>query len=106
MRLSRAEGLSFWIFCAHYPLLVAFWMLWNRAAEPELYPLFYFSTPILALLILIASHKAAKRMTPRLHAFLTGSRTSRRGGAPKSATPSGAQKGWSKTHSAEDKATR
>ena len=107
MRLSQAEGLSFWIFCAHYPLLVACWMFWNRAAEPELYPLFYFSTPILALLILIASHKAAKRMTPRLHAVLTGSRTSQRGCPPKSAPPSGAsQKGWSKTHSAEDKATR
>lgn len=76
-RLSQSEGLSFWIFCAHYPLLVAFWMLWNRAAHPGLYPLFYFSTPVLALLILAASHNAAKRLTPKLHAVLTGSRAGR-----------------------------
>lgn len=107
MRLSQTEGLSFWIFCAHYPVLVGFWMFWNKAAEPELYPLFYFSAPLLALLILIASHNAAKRMTPRLHAVLTGSRADRPGSAPKRATQSEAnQKGWPETYSAEEKATR
>jgi succinoglycan biosynthesis protein ExoH len=107
MRLSQTEGLSFWIFCAHYPLLVGFWMLWNKTAEPELYPLFYFSTPLLALLILIASHTAAKRVTPRLHAVLTGSRAGRPGSTSKRATQSGAtHKGWPETYSAEEKATR
>ncbi|WP_349437377.1 acyltransferase [Pararhizobium sp. A13] len=106
-RLSQTEGLSFWIFCAHYPLLIVLWMFWNKAAQPELYPLFYFSTPLLALLILVVSHNAAKRLTPRLHAVLTGSRAGRPGSAPKHAMQSGAsQKGWSETYSAEEKATR
>ncbi|CAN7198702.1 acyltransferase family protein [Pararhizobium sp. LjRoot238] len=107
MRLSQTEGLSFWIFCAHYPLLIAFWMFWNKAAQPELYPLFYFSTPLLALLILVTSHNAAKRLTPGLHAVLTGSRAGRPGSAPKPAIQSGAnQRGWSEHYSAEEKATR
>lgn len=104
-RLSRSEGLSFWIFCAHYPLLVAFWMIWNRASHPGLYPLFYFATPVLALVILIVSHNVAKRLTPRLHAVLTGSRaggsrsTSQR--MPENGTN---HKGWSEP--AKEKATR
>lgn len=107
MRLSQTEGLSFWIFCAHYPLLVAFWMLWNKVAQPEFYPLFYFSTPLLALLILIASHKAAKRLAPGLHAVLTGSRTGKHAAARKHPIQSGTnQKGWSEHYSAKEKATR
>jgi succinoglycan biosynthesis protein ExoH len=82
-------------------------MVWNRAAHPGLYPLFYFSTPILALLILVASHNVAKRMTPRLHAVLTGSRAGGSRSAPKRATEIGAsQKGWSDTYSPEEKVTR
>jgi succinoglycan biosynthesis protein ExoH len=106
-RLSRSEGLSFWIFCAHYPLLIAFWMIWNRAAHPGLYPLFYFSTPVLALLILVVSHNVAKRLTPKLHAVLTGSRAGRSNSAPKGKPEHGTnQKGWSDTYSPEEKATR
>ncbi|MCV9962774.1 acyltransferase [Pararhizobium sp. BT-229] len=106
MRLSQTEGLSFWIFCAHYPLLIAFWMVWNRAAHPGLYPLFYFSTPILALLILVASHNVAKRMTPRLHAVLTGSRVGRSAAKP-AAESAASHKGWSETtYPSEEKATR
>lgn len=78
-RLSTSEGLSFWIFCAHYPLLIVFWMLWNRTANPGLYPLFYFAVPVLALVILVVTNNAAKRLTPRLHAILTGSRTASSG---------------------------
>jgi succinoglycan biosynthesis protein ExoH len=106
-RLSRSQGLSFWIFCAHYPLLIAFWMVWNRAAQPSLYPLFYFSAPILALLILVAAHKVAKRLTPKLHAVLTGSRTDRSPSATMRKPDTGTnQKGWPDTHSPKEKATR
>lgn len=76
--LSRLGGLSFWIFCAHYPLLILFWMVWNRLGIPD-YPLFYVASPILALAILVATHAAARRWLPALHAILTG----RRLGAPK-----------------------
>ncbi len=76
-RLARTEGLSFWIFCAHYPLLIAFWMLWNRMAEAQHYPLFYVLAPLLTLVVLVITHTLAKRVTPGLHAVLTGCRASR-----------------------------
>lgn len=71
--LSRMGGLSFWIFCGHYPLLILFWMVWNRLGIAD-YPLFYAASPVLALAILIATHAAARRYMPSLHAILTGRR--------------------------------
>jgi succinoglycan biosynthesis protein ExoH len=72
--LARLGGLSFWIFCAHYPLLILFWMLWNRLGSAAAYPLFYAASPVLALALLVASHAAARRFLPALHAILTGRR--------------------------------
>ncbi|MDK1374654.1 MULTISPECIES: hypothetical protein [unclassified Sinorhizobium] len=72
-RLTRTGGLSFWIFCAHYPLLVLFWMLWNRSGLTY-YPLFYFTMPILVIAILVASHNLMRRQAPDLLDALTGSR--------------------------------
>ncbi|MGB3812597.1 MAG: acyltransferase [Shinella sp.] len=71
--LSRLGGLSFWIFCAHYPLLIVFWMIWNRLGIGE-YPLFYAASPVLALAILVSTHALARRFAPALHAILTGRR--------------------------------
>ena len=71
--LSRLGGLSFWIFCAHYPLLILFWMVWNRLGIRD-YPLFFAASPVLALAILVATHAAARRWLPSLHAVLTGRR--------------------------------
>ncbi len=107
MQLSKSEGLSFWIFCAHYPLLVVFWMLWNRTANTGLYPLFYFSVPVLALVILVATNFAAKNLTPRLHAILTGSRTARSGTRLKRAHGNETQRNARPdTHSSQEKAKR
>ncbi|MCR6498286.1 acyltransferase [Shinella sp. CPCC 101442] len=71
--LSRLGGLSFWIFCGHYPLLILFWMVWNRLGIAD-YPLFYAASPALALAILVSTHAAARRFTPALAAILTGRR--------------------------------
>ena len=71
--LSRLGGLSFWIFCGHYPLLILFWMVWNRLGIPD-YPLFYAASPVLALAILVSTHALARRFAPALHAILTGRR--------------------------------
>jgi succinoglycan biosynthesis protein ExoH len=71
--LSRLGGLSFWIFCGHYPLLILFWMVWNRLDIAD-YPLFYAASPVLALAILVSTHAAARRFAPGLHALLTGRR--------------------------------
>ena len=39
-RLSKTGSLSFWIFCAHYPLLVLLWMVWGKMGI-NFYPLFF-----------------------------------------------------------------
>lgn len=72
-RLGTGSGLSFWIFCAHYPLLVALWMVWNRAGDAS-YPLFYFVAPVLTIAALVASHAVVKQLAPGLLAVLTGNR--------------------------------
>ncbi|MGD9480783.1 acyltransferase [Shinella sp. G-2] len=71
--LARLGGLSFWIFCGHYPLLIFFWMVWNRLGIAH-YPLFYVASPVLALAILVSTHALARRFAPALHATLTGRR--------------------------------
>jgi succinoglycan biosynthesis protein ExoH len=71
--LARLGGLSFWIFCGHYPLLILFWMVWNRFGSAD-YPLFYIASPLLALVILVSTHALAQRFLPPLHAILTGRR--------------------------------
>lgn len=71
--LARLGGLSFWIFCGHYPLLIFFWMVWNRLGSAH-YPLFYAASPVLALAILVSTHALARRFAPALHATLTGRR--------------------------------
>lgn len=71
--LSRLGGLSFWIFCGHYPLLILFWMVWNRLSVAD-YPLFYAASPLLVLTILVSTHALARRFAPALHAVLTGRR--------------------------------
>lgn len=91
-RLGRGSGLSFWIFCGHYPLLVLFWMIWNRTGL-SYYPLFYFTAPLVAIAILVASHNLVQRLAPDLLAVLTGSRTgAKRIPMP---APQGAQAGYS-----------
>ena len=72
-RLSRGGGLSFWIFCGHYPLLIVFWMVWNRIGTAS-YPLFYVLAPIAAIALLVATHAIAQAFFPRLHSVLTGNR--------------------------------
>ncbi|WEZ85290.1 acyltransferase (plasmid) [Rhizobium sp. 32-5/1] len=110
IRLSKLEGLSFWIFCAHYPLLILFWMVWNRAGDADFYPLFYFSAPILALVILTVTHSAARGLVPRLHAVLTGSRVGSKATQTPARTVSpprgSADKDWQGPYPAKKEITR
>jgi len=73
-RLAATGSLSFWIFCAHYPLLVVMWMVWNRIAGDQLYPLFYVGAISSALVILVISNALVSRLMPGLYQTLTGSR--------------------------------
>ncbi|WFU51465.1 hypothetical protein [Sinorhizobium terangae] len=77
-----AFGLSVWTLCAHSPLLVLFWMLWNRSGLTY-YPLFYFTMPVLVIVILFASHNLMGRLAPDLLGALSGSR----GGTERMALP-------------------
>jgi succinoglycan biosynthesis protein ExoH len=73
-RLSATGSLSFWVFCAHYPLLVLMWMVWNRVGSVEAYPLFYVGSVVLTLAILVATNAFAIRTVLPLYQMLTGSR--------------------------------
>ncbi|WP_274534036.1 MULTISPECIES: acyltransferase [unclassified Ensifer] len=72
--LARVGGLSFWIFCTHFPLLVLFWMIWNRM-DVAYYPTFYCTAPFVAIATLACAHALARRWLPNVTAILTGSRT-------------------------------
>ncbi|WP_156461997.1 acyltransferase [Rhizobium sp. Leaf311] len=88
-RLSETGSLSFWIFCAHYPLLVMMWMVWNRGG-PDFYPAFYLGAVALSFIILVISNAQVRSKLPKLYAVLTGSRSDKPGPsikAPKTSHP-------------------
>ncbi|WP_343207357.1 acyltransferase [Agrobacterium rosae] len=72
-RLANTGSLSFWIFCAHYPLLVIMWMVWNKGG-PDFYPAFYVGAILLSFVILIVSNAQVRSKLPSLYGILTGSR--------------------------------
>lgn len=73
-QLSRGSGLSFWIFCTHFPLLVLFWMIWNRS-DIGYYPAFYCAVPLITIGFLAGAYALSARWLPAPTAILTGSRT-------------------------------
>ena len=73
-RLAATGSLSFWIFCAHYPVLVLLWMVWNRVGAVDAYPVFYFGSVVVTLVILVISNAVIMRVAPPVYQLLTGSR--------------------------------
>jgi succinoglycan biosynthesis protein ExoH len=73
-RLAGTGGLSFWIFCAHYPLLFCLWILWNRSGG-DLYPVFYLLAAAITLTVLPLTNGMARYALPSFYNLLTGSRT-------------------------------
>lgn len=84
-RLSKTGSLSFWIFCAHYPLLIALWIVWGKA-HVAFYPLFFILALALLFPILVVTNSLCRAAAPRLYAILTGGRTRK---TPASPTSSG-----------------
>ena len=84
-RLAETGSLSFWIFCAHYPLLVIMWMVWNKGG-PDFYPAFYISATLSAFVILIISNAQTRKYLPTVYSVLTGSRSGKRKTATASPT--------------------
>ena len=78
--LSRTGSLSFWTFCAHYPLLIGLWMIWNRFADPDLYPVFYALAVLVTFAAVILSHRLALLWAPGVYGLLTGNRARARPG--------------------------
>ncbi|HEV7322586.1 MAG TPA: acyltransferase [Ensifer sp.] len=72
--LSRGSGLSFWIFCTHFPLLILLWMIWNRTGVGY-YPAFYCTVPFIVIASLAFAYSLSRRWLPNFTALLTGSRT-------------------------------
>lgn len=77
-RMANSGSLSFWTFCAHYPLLVLLWMVWNRHADANLYPIFYITSVLVTFAALIISNRLALQFVPGLYGVLTGSRGRRK----------------------------
>ncbi len=74
-RLAETGTLSFWIFCAHYPLLVALWMVWNRlVGGTGFYPYFYVGAIVTTFSVLVVSNRIVAIRAPFFHQVLTGSR--------------------------------
>lgn len=71
--LAGTGGLSFWIFCAHYPLLFCLWVLWNRSGSDQ-YPIFYLLAAAVSLLLLPLSNGMARQALPSFYNLLTGGR--------------------------------
>lgn len=72
-RLSQTKGLSFWIFCTHYPLLLLFWMIWNKSHASD-YMIFYLTALAATCAVLLLSNEIARRVFPGTYAMLVGAR--------------------------------
>lgn len=92
-RLARTGSLSFWIFCAHYPLLVLMWMVWNRMAGNASYLLFYTGAIATSFVILVAGNYLARRWLPGVYEIVTGSRGRHTKLAARQSSPSAIQPG-------------
>ncbi|MDL2406073.1 acyltransferase [Rhizobium calliandrae] len=75
-RLAGTGGLSFWIFCAHYPILFCLFVLWNRSGA-DLYPVFYLLAAGTTLTVLPLTNGLARYAAPSFYNLLTGSRMQR-----------------------------
>ncbi|RCS25649.1 acyltransferase [Phyllobacterium salinisoli] len=73
-QLARTKGLSFWIFCTHYPVLLLLWMVWNRIDFHE-YVIFYAGALGIGGVLLLLSNTIARRTFPGTYALLVGSRS-------------------------------
>ena len=82
--LAGTGGLSFWVFCAHYPLLFCLWVLWNRGGS-EIYPIFYLLASAITLMALPLTNGVARSALPTIYNLLTGSRTRSRTETPANA---------------------
>lgn len=69
---ERLSKYSFFIFCAHAPVLAATWMLYEKEFQSVPYALYWVCTPAITVALLIAAYKAAMRLCGPLFRFVMG----------------------------------
>lgn len=79
-RLAKHARYSFFIFCTHQPILVICAMVQSRLSLP--YPLFFFASAGVALLLGILLFILLERRAPGLLAIMTGARVRQRAEIP------------------------
>lgn len=78
--VQAPNGLSFWIFCTHYPIMMMAWLVWGKI-NIDFYPLFYVAVVPLTFSLALTSHYLVQQFAPRLYAVTTGQRTTSRSSA-------------------------
>jgi succinoglycan biosynthesis protein ExoH len=69
---ARMSKYSFFIFLAHAPVLMVSWKLYSKYGGALPYPLYWFGTPVLATVLLIAAHRLFAKYLPGPFAWARG----------------------------------
>lgn len=73
-RLAAVSPMSFAVFVSHAPILLAFWLMFERFGTVGSYPLFWLLAPISAIAVAAALWRIAYRVAPRWAALAYGAR--------------------------------
>ncbi len=71
---EKMSEYSFFIFISHAPILIASWMVYSKVSIYVPYELYWVVTPVVTVVVLIATYKLAQRFIPSLFSFVLGCR--------------------------------
>jgi succinoglycan biosynthesis protein ExoH len=72
--LAAASPVSFAVFVSHAPILLAFWLVFERFGTVTSYPLFWLLAPVAAIAVAIGMRTAFYRVAPAWAALAYGAR--------------------------------
>jgi succinoglycan biosynthesis protein ExoH len=73
-KLAAGSRYSFWLYCAHCPVFIVLWMVWNRFLVHHNYLWFYAGAYLITVAALIAVYTIGYRIAPKLILMLSGGR--------------------------------
>lgn len=73
-RLVAISPASFGVFVSHAPILLAFWLVFERFGSVESYPLFWLTAPLAAIAVAVGIWRIAYRLAPRWAGLAYGAR--------------------------------
>ncbi|MBB3998791.1 succinoglycan biosynthesis protein ExoH [Aureimonas pseudogalii] len=73
-RLAAASSVSFAVFVSHAPILLAFWLVFERFGTVGSYPLFWLLAPLAAIGVAVGVRTILYRVAPRCAALVYGAR--------------------------------